>query len=140
MLSAHSRKFYTEEVRDHPYADFLSPIFKNAPALEQSPQLKSARLKTIETKMRENLINWLVDGMKENIFMTPKCEESDFRYAYQDFKDNPALNTFSHKENIAKIARQICLKAVESRNTLESLNFIAVRDAEIRRVVEKMIK
>ncbi len=138
-LDAYSKEFLVKSLQAHPHIEFLSPLLKNAPKLKLPESIHQAHMTKVQASMKSFLPRWIEKGVTSQFLMTPKCEADDLKFAYQDFEEYPELNTFSMKEQIAKVTQIVCKNAVENRNFVNGLNIVNVRDEEIKSAINRLL-
>lgn len=139
-LDSYLKDFLVKSLQSHPHKDFMKPLLKNAPKLKLPENIHRNHLAKIRSSMKSYLPGWISDGVTHQSLITPKCESSDFKYAYQDFEEDSNLDTFAMRDQLAEISQIVCKDAVDNRNFINSMNLLVVRGTEIKAAVSRLVE
>jgi len=141
-LSKYMQKFALQSVENHPYNDFIGPLFRNSKPLdidsEKVKQLTKLAQNTHRSLLRKEVAKALEEGSK---YVRNNCSEGLFPYAYQSVdEDLLGINSYSHKNEFEKLTRRSCEQMNQKRSYLRRTAGTKFTEEEIQNQVKSIIK
>lgn len=141
-LSKYMQEFALQAVANHPYKDFLGPLFHNSKPLDIDPEKVKQLTKLARNSHRSLLRNEVTKALNDSQkYVRNNCSDGMFRYSYQAVdEDLLGISSYSYKDEFEKLTRRSCEQMNEKRSSLRRIVNTKFSEEEIQSQVNAIIK